>query len=102
MSNINKIILPDGNEYSISNIVQAYPRASATELSADWLSETLNGNALVPEGETIYILLVGTNDDKYLVNTQFRWNGSSYVKITSSQAVDIQNISNFQIDEICT
>ena len=102
MGNINKIVLPNGSTYNINNVVQAYPRASAVELSADWLSETLNGNALVPEKEIIYILLVGTNDDKYLVNTQFRWNGNSYVKITSSQNVNIQNISNFQIDEICT
>lgn len=102
MSKINKIVLPNGSEYNINNVVQAYPRASATQLSANWLSETQNGTALVPEKEVIYILLVGTNDDRYLANTQFRWNGSSYVRITSSQTVNIQNISNLQIDAICT
>ncbi len=84
------------------NIVQAYPIEEATQLSSNWLSKTSEGEALTPETGIIYILLRGTNNNRYLMNTQFRWNGSTYVKINTSQTAEIQNISNLEIQEICS
>lgn len=134
MANINKIVLPNGNEYNIEvetrningvipyekggtnanslknakenlgikdNIIQVYPIEGAVQLSQNWLSKTSLGDALTPEKGVIYILLQGTNNNNYLVNTQFRWNGSSYVKISTSQSAEIQSISNLDIQRIC-
>lgn len=85
------------------DVVQVYPIAGATELSANWLSKTQGGEPLTPRQGVLYILLQGTNSNTYLINTQFRWNGSSYVKMSSSQGGgDIESISNLDIQNICT
>ena len=135
MADINKIILPNGQECNIAvqtqningilplekggtnasdletakinlgikdDIIQAYPIEEAVQLSANWLSKNNDGIALTPERGVIYILLRGTNDNNYLINTQFRWNGSSYVKISNSQASsNVESISNIEIQQIC-
>lgn len=135
MADINKIILPNGQECNIAvqtqnisgilplekggtnasdletakinlgikdDIIQAYPIEEAVQLSANWLSKNNDGIALTPERGVIYILLRGTNNNNYLINTQFRWNGSSYVKISNSQASsNVESISNIEIQQIC-
>lgn len=72
----------------VDDVIEAYPRSGATELSSDWLSLTSDGSALEPETGKIYILL--SNSTNYQANTQFRWSSSAYVKLTESQTVSIE------------
>lgn len=65
----------------VDDVIEAYGRASATPLAADWLSLTNGGAALTPERGKIYILMYDHNE--YMANQQFRWSGSAYVPISS-------------------
>lgn len=69
-----------------SDIINAYPINDATELSSGWLSLTQNGSALVPEEDKLYILLSASTS--YLVNTIFKWSGSSYIALTNVYPID--------------
>ena len=79
----------------VDDVIDAYPRAGATELSASWLSATQGGAALTPEKGKIYILLADSTT--YSANTQFRWSGSTYVKLSDGA---ISAITNAEIDTI--
>ena len=98
---ISKIILPSGLEYNIaSDIINCYPRSGVTELNADWLSLTQDGQSLTPKQDKIYILLQGTNNDTYVKNTQFKYNGSKYQVINTMSS--IESISNLELEELLT
>lgn len=72
----------------VDDVIEVYPRSEATELSANWFSLTLNGSAITPETGKIYILMA--NSLNYDANTQFRWSGNAYVKLTEGQTVSIE------------
>lgn len=63
----------------VDDVIEAYPVSGATELTAGWLSRTSGGTALSPETGKIYILMAATST--YAVNSQFRWSGTTYIKM---------------------
>lgn len=91
----NALIDPQYLPSYVDDIIEAYPIASATELSAGWLSLTAGGSALTPEKGKIYILLSASTS--YAVNTQFRWSGTTYVELSDG---NISAITNAEIDTI--
>lgn len=80
----NGLVDPSNLPSYVDDVVEVYPRQSATELSANWFSLTSNGPAITPEAGKVYIML--SNSSSYAANSQFRWSGNTYVNITSSGA----------------
>lgn len=91
----NGVISPSNLPSYVDDVIEAYPRSGATELSASWLSEEAGGSALTPEVGKIYILM--SDSTGYMANTQFRWGGSAYVKMADG---GISSITNAEIDTI--
>lgn len=79
----------------VDDVIEAYPVSGATALSAGWLSATSGGSALTPEAGKIYILMADSGD--YAANTQFRWGGTTYVKLSDG---GVSSITNSEIDTI--
>ena len=64
----------------VDDVVEAYIRDGQTALSSTWLATvSSSGTVIVPESGKIYVLMNSSND--YPENTEFRWGGSTYVKI---------------------
>lgn len=64
----------------VDDVIEAYPRSGQTELSSTWLAaESASGTVITPESGKIYLLMIATTS--YTQNTQFRWGGTTYVKI---------------------
>ena len=79
----------------VDDVIEAYPISGATALSAGWLSATSGGSALTPEAGKIYVLMADSGD--YAANTQFRWGGTTYVKLSDG---GVSSITNSEIDTI--
>ena len=79
----------------VDDVIEGYPVAGATPLSAGWLSETSGGSALTPETDKIYILMADSGD--YSANSTFRWSGSTYVLLSDG---NISAITNAEVDII--
>ena len=79
----------------VDDVIEAYPVSGATALSAGWLSATSGGSTLTPEVGKIYVLMADSGD--YSANTQFRWGGSTYVKLSDG---GVSSITNTEIDTI--
>lgn len=79
----------------VDDVIEAYPVSGATALSAGWLSATSGGSALTPEAGKIYVLMADSGD--YAANTQFRWGGTTYVKLSDG---GVSSITNAEIDTI--
>ena len=79
----------------VDDVIEAYPVSGATALSAGWLSATSGGSALTPEAGKIYVLMADSGD--YSANTQFRWGGTTYVKLSDG---GVSSITNAEIDTI--
>lgn len=79
----------------VDDVIETYPVSGATALSAGWLSETSGGSALTPEAGKIYVLMTDSGD--YSANTQFRWGGTTYVKLSDG---GVSSITNAEIDTI--
>ena len=88
---IDSSILPS----YVDDVIEAYPRSGATELSSTWLSKTSGGSALTPETGIIYVLMADSTS--YAANTQFRWSGTTYVKLSDG---GVSEITNSEIDTI--
>lgn len=64
----------------VDDVIEAYARAGQTALSSTWLATgSASGTVITPEAGKIYILMEATTD--YSANTEFRWGGTTYVKI---------------------
>lgn len=64
----------------VDDVVEAYARTGQTELSSTWLATgSASGTVIVPQSGIIYVLMNSTTD--YTENTQFRWSGTTYVKL---------------------
>lgn len=64
----------------VDDVVEAYIRSGQTALSATWLATgSASGTVITPESGVIYVLM--NSDTTYPENTQFRWGGTSYVKL---------------------
>lgn len=79
-------------------VVNAYPLAGETELSASWLSDAQGGSALTPQSGSIYILLEDSTN--YGANTMFRWTGTSYTQVGGNNGSEYTLITNPQIDSL--
>lgn len=88
---IDSSILPS----YVDDVVEAYPRTGQTELSSTWLSLTNGGSALTPETGKIYVLMAASTS--YDSNSQFRWSGSTYIKLADG---GVTQITNVEIDVI--
>jgi hypothetical protein len=83
----------------VDDVIEAYAVGS-TALASDWLSTSAGGSALTPETGKIYILMVdwpSTGTAQYYANTQFRWSGTTYVKMNDG---GMSPITNGEIDTI--
>ena len=64
----------------VDDVIEAYIRSGQTALSASWLATgSASGTVITPETGKIYVLM--NSDSTYSENTEFRWGGSTYVKI---------------------
>ena len=79
----------------VDDVIEAYPRSGQTELSSTWLSTSSGGSALTPESGKIYVLMADSTS--YSANSQFRWGGSAYVKLSDG---GVSAITNAEIDVI--
>ena len=79
----------------VDDVIEAYPRTGATELTSSWLSTTSGGSALTPEAGKIYVLMADSTS--YSANSQFRWGGTAYVKLSDG---GVSEITNSEIDTI--
>lgn len=79
----------------VDDVIEAYPISGATELSSGWLSLTSGGSALTPESGKIYVLMADSTS--YDANSEFRWGGSTYVKLSDG---GVSEITNSEIDTI--
>lgn len=79
----------------VDDVIEAYPRSGQTELSQNWLSLTSGGSALTPEAGKIYVLMADSTN--YSANSQFRWGGTTYVKLSDG---GVSSITNSEIDTI--
>ena len=80
----------------VDDVIEAYP-VGATELASDWLSLTTSGAPLVPESGKIYVLMADTTN--YTTNSQFRFGGTTYVKLSDG---GVSSITTAEIDTIIT
>ena len=80
----------------VDDIVEAYARDGQTELSSTWLATgSASGTVITPETGKIYVLMNDTTN--YSANTQFRWSGTTYVKLNDG---GVSAITNSEIDTI--
>ena len=80
----------------VDDVIEAYPRNNQTELGSTWLATgSASGTVITPESGKIYVLMA--NSTNYEVNTQFRWGGSTYVKLSDG---GVSSITNTEIDTI--
>ena len=78
----------------IDDVIEAYTIEGSTALGVDWLT-TVNGSrdALTPETGKIYVVLSAGD----YMNMEFRWGGTTYIKISDS---GLTPITNSEIDTI--
>lgn len=80
----------------VDDVIEAYARSGQTALSESWLAEgSASGTVIAPEAGKIYVLMADSGD--YAANSQFRWGGSTYVKMNDG---GITPITNAEIDAI--
>ena len=80
----------------VDDIVEAYARSGQTALSSTWLAtESATGTVITPQTGVIYVLMADSGD--YTANSQFRWSGTSYVKLNDG---GVSAITNAEIDAI--
>jgi hypothetical protein len=80
----------------VDDVVEAYARSGQTALSQNWLATgSASGTVITPEAGVIYILMADSGD--YSANTQFRWSGTTYVKMADG---GVSSITNAEIDTI--
>lgn len=80
----------------VDDVIEAYARSGQTALSQNWLATgSATGTVITPETGKIYILMADSGD--YAANTQFRWSGTTYVKMADG---GVSSITNGEIDTI--
>ena len=80
----------------VDDVIEAYARSGQTALSQNWLATgSASGTVITPEAGKIYVLMADSGD--YTANSQFRWGGSTYVKMNDG---GMSPITNAEIDTI--
>ena len=87
---IDESILPS----YVDDVVEVYP-VGQTELASNWLALTANGSPITPEAGKIYVLMADSTN--YTANSQFRYGGSTYVKLSDG---GVSAITTAEIDTI--
>ena len=80
----------------VDDVVEVYP-VGQTELAANWLALTAGGAPITPEAGKIYVLMAASTN--YTANSQFRYGGSTYVKLSDG---GVSSITTAEIDAIVT
>lgn len=78
----------------VDDVVEVYP-VGATELASNWLSTTAGGAPITPESGRIYVLMADSTN--YTANSQFRFGGTTYVKLSDG---GVSSITTAEIDTI--
>lgn len=80
----------------VDDVIEAYARSNQTELGSTWLATgSASGTVITPETGKIYVLM--NNSTSYSANSQFRWGGTAYVKLSDG---GVSSITNGEIDTI--
>lgn len=80
----------------VDDVIEAYARSGQTALSQNWLATgSASGTVITPEAGKIYVLMADSED--YTANSQFRWGGTTYVKMNDG---GVTAITNAEIDTI--
>lgn len=80
----------------VDDVIEAYARSNQTELGSTWLATgSASGTVITPETGKIYVLM--NNSTSYDANSQFRWGGTAYVKLSDG---GVSSITNSEIDTI--
>ena len=80
----------------VDDVIEAYARANQDELGSTWLAtESATGTVITPESGKIYVLM--NSSTNYEANSQFRWGGTAYVKLSDG---GVSAITNAEIDTI--
>ena len=80
----------------VDDVVEVYP-VGQTELAANWFALTAGGAPITPETGKIYVLMADSTN--YTANSQFRYGGSAYVKLSDG---GVSSITTAEIDTIIT
>ena len=95
--NANSIIDSQYLPSFVDDVVEAYPRTGQTELSSTWLATgSADGTVITPQTGVIYLLMA--DSETSATNTQFRWGGTSYVKLNDG---GVSSITQAEINQIC-
>ena len=78
----------------VDDVVEVYP-VGATELASNWLSTAAGGAPITPESGRIYVLMADSTN--YTANSQFRFGGTTYVKLSDG---GVSSITTAEIDTI--
>jgi hypothetical protein len=80
----------------VDDVIEAYARSNQTELGSTWLATgSASGTVITPETGKIYVLM--NDSTSYSANSQFRWGGTAYVKLSDG---GVSEITNAEIDTI--
>jgi len=80
----------------VDDVIEAYARTNQTELGSTWLATgSATGTVITPEAGKIYVLM--NSSTNYEANSQFRWGGTAYVKLSDG---GVSAITNAEIDTI--
>lgn len=80
----------------VDDVIEAYARSGQTDLSQNWLATgSASGTVITPEAGKIYVLMADSG--VYTANSQFRWGGTTYVKMNDG---GVTAITNAEIDTI--
>lgn len=80
----------------VDDVIEAYARSGQTALSQNWLATgSASGTVITPEAGKIYVLMADSG--VYTANSQFRWGGTTYVKMNDG---GVTAITNAEIDTI--
>lgn len=82
----------------VDDVVEVYARSGQTALSQNWLAtESASGTVVSPEAGKIYVLM-NNGGTGYPINSQYRWGGSSYVKLNDG---GVSALSTAEIEAAC-
>lgn len=75
----------------ILSVIEAYVRSGQTPLSSTWLAtESASGPVITPDEKHIYTLM--NYSSPYSRGSQFKWSGSTYVKINDGGFVNVTGV----------
>lgn len=81
----------------VDDVIEVYARSGQTALSENWFATgSASGSVVTPETGKIYVLMADSGN--YSENSQFRWGGTSYVRLNDG---GVSALTTAEIDSIC-